>query len=124
MPSRSNPNTPSSLKRKTARTLKTKRQTTQQNKISKPKPRTSQAIRRAAAPSQKKARKLERKAGFAKKRMMVEMGEVEMKDVIGEKKNEASEDAEGLERRRVKQRMDVDQEKRDLDDELGEGGRR
>ncbi|MCJ1266095.1 hypothetical protein MMC22_005977 [Lobaria immixta] len=84
MPSRSNPNTPSSLKPKTARTLKTKRQKTQRivrNRISKSTPRTSQAIRRAAAPSQKKARKLERKQRFARKRRMAEMGEVEMKDV-------------------------------------------
>ena len=84
MPSRSNPNTPASLKRKTARTLKSKRQQTQRlakNKITKPTPRTSQAIRQAAPISRKKAKKLEKKIGFAKKRAMDEAGEVEMKDV-------------------------------------------
>ena len=84
MPSRSNPNTPSSLKPKTARTLKTKRQKTQRivrSRLSKSAPRTSQAIRRAAAPSQKKARKQERKQRFARLRRMAELGEVEMKDL-------------------------------------------
>ena len=84
MPSRSNPNTPTALKRKTARTLKSKRQQIQrlaQNKITKPTPRTSQAIRRAAPLSKKKARKVEKKIGYARKRAMEEAGEVEMKDV-------------------------------------------
>ena len=84
MPSRSNPNTPSSSKRKTARTLKTKRQNAQRlthNKVAKPAARTSQALRRAAPLSRKKAKKLERKEGFARRRRMEEMGEVEMKDV-------------------------------------------
>lgn len=84
MPSRSNPNTPTAQKRKTARTLKTKRQHTQrlaQNKITKPTPRTSQAIRKAAPLSRKKAKKIERKIGYARKRAMEEAGEVEMKDV-------------------------------------------
>ncbi|MCJ1469725.1 hypothetical protein MMC07_008366 [Pseudocyphellaria aurata] len=90
MPSRSNPNTPSSLKPKTARTLKAKRQKTQRivrNRISKSVPRTSQAIRRAAVPSQKKARKLERKQRHARKRK-AEMGEVEMKDAFADTKKE------------------------------------
>ncbi|KAL9137016.1 MAG: hypothetical protein Q9175_001773 [Cornicularia normoerica] len=84
MPSRSNPNTPTSLKPKSARTLKTKRQQTQRlakNKITKPTPRTSQAIRRAAPLSRKKAKKVEKKIGHARKRAMEEAGEVEMKDV-------------------------------------------
>lgn len=84
MPSRSNPNTPASSKRKTARTLKTKRQNTQRlthNKITKPTPRTSQALRRAAPLSRKKARKVERQEGFARKRRMAEMGESEMRGV-------------------------------------------
>ena len=84
MPSRSNPNTPSSLKVKTARTIKTKRQNTQRlarNKISKPTPRTSQAMRKAAPLSRKKARKLDKKMGYAKRRAMEKEGEVEMKDV-------------------------------------------
>lgn len=84
MPSRSNPNTPTAQKRKTARTLKNKRQHTQRlahNKITKPTPRTSQAIRKAAPLSRKKAKKIEKKIGYAKKRAMEEAGEVEMKDV-------------------------------------------
>lgn len=85
MPSRSNPNTPTSLKPKSARTLKSKRQQTQRlanNKITKPTtPRTSQAIRKAAPLSRKKARKVEKKIGYAKKRAMEDAGEVEMKDV-------------------------------------------
>lgn len=54
--------------------------------------------------------------------MMVEMGEVEMKDVKGQKKNEAPEGAEELERR-LEQRMETDQEKGDIENELAEGGR-
>jgi hypothetical protein len=83
MPSRSNPNTPTSLKPKTARTLKSKRQNTQRlarNKITKPTPRTSQAIRQAAPLSRKKARKVDKKTGHARHRAMEEAGEVEMKD--------------------------------------------
>ena len=84
MPSRSNPNTPTPLKPKTARTLKSKRQNTQRlarNKITKPTPHTSQAIRRAAPLSRKKARKMDKKIGHAKQRAMEEAGEVEMKDI-------------------------------------------
>ena len=83
MPSLSNPNTPSSRKPKGARVLKSKRQHSQRlasNKITKPTPHTSQAIRKAAPLSRKKARKLDKKIGFAKKRAMEETGEVEMKD--------------------------------------------
>ncbi|CAF9916759.1 hypothetical protein IMSHALPRED_003287 [Imshaugia aleurites] len=85
MPSRSNPNTPTSQKPKTARTLKSKRQQTQRlakNKITKPTPRTSQAIRKAAPLSKKKAKKVEKKIGYARKRAMEAAGEVEMKDVV------------------------------------------
>lgn len=84
MPSRSNPNTPSSRRPKAARTIRSKRQNTQRiarDKITKPAPRTSQAIRKAAPPSRKKARKLDKKIGYAKQRAMEETGEVEMKDV-------------------------------------------
>ena len=84
MPSRSNPNTPRSQRPKTARTLRSKRQNTQRvarDKITKPAPRTSQAIRKAAPLSRKKARKLDKKIGYAKQRAMEETGEVEMKDV-------------------------------------------
>ncbi|KAL2044905.1 hypothetical protein N7G274_002680 [Stereocaulon virgatum] len=84
MPSRSNPNTPTSLKPKTARTLKSKRQNAQRlarNKITKPTPRTSQAIRQAAPLSRKKARKVDKKIGHARHRAMEEAGEVEMKDL-------------------------------------------
>ena len=91
MPSRSNPNTPSSQKRKTAATIKSKRRNTQRlarNKITKPTPRTSQAIRRAAPLSNKKARKVGKKIGFARKRKLEEeLGEVEMKDVEKEGRN-------------------------------------
>lgn len=69
---------------KTARPLKSKHQQTQrlaQGKITKPTPRTSQALRKAAPLSRKKAKKLEKKIGYAKKRAMEEAGEVEMKDV-------------------------------------------
>lgn len=86
MPSRSNPNTPTSLKPKTARTLKSRRQQTQRlakNKIAKPTPRTSQAMRRAAPRSRKKAKKVEKRVGYARKRALEEAGEVEMKDVAG-----------------------------------------
>ncbi len=109
MPSRSNPNTPSSRKPKTARTLKSKRQNTQRlaaNKITKPTPRTSQAIRKAAPLSRKKARKVDKKIGYAKKREMQEAGEVIMKDVDdmkrgrGDKKQDLAEDAAA--------KMDVD----------------
>lgn len=75
---------PTSRKPKTARTLKSKRQNTQRltaNKITKPTPRTSQALRQAAPLSRKKAKKLDKKIGYAKKRAMEEAGEVEMKDV-------------------------------------------
>lgn len=85
MPSRSNPNTPTALKPKTARTLKSKRQQTQRLarnlKITKPTPRTSQAIRQAAPLSRKKAKKVEKKIRYAEKRAMEEAGEVVMKDV-------------------------------------------
>lgn len=90
MPSRSNPNTPTSQKRKTASVLKSKRRNTQRiahNRVTKPTPHTSQAIRRAAPLSNKKARKVGRKIGFAKKRKLEEMGEVEMKDVEKEGRN-------------------------------------
>ena len=103
MPSRSNPNIPSASKRKTAHTLKTKRQNAQRlahNRITKPTAKTSQALRRAAPLSRKKAKKLERNAGFARRRKMEEMGEVEMRDVdgLGEKKGKADEGgkSEGL----------------------------
>ncbi len=90
MPSRSNPNTPSSLKRKTASKLQSKRQRTQRlahNKVTKPTPRTSQALKQSAPLSKKRARKLEKKVGFAQERRMEEIGDVEMKDVdAGEKK--------------------------------------
>ena len=84
MPSRSNPNTPSSFRPKAARTIRSKRQNTQRiarDKITKPAPRTSQAIREAAPLSRKKARKLDKKIGYARQRAMEQTGEVEMKDV-------------------------------------------
>ncbi len=44
-------------------------------------------MRRAAPLSRKKAKKVERQEGFARRRKMEEMGEVEMKDVGVEEKN-------------------------------------
>ena len=113
MPSRSNPNTPSASKRKTAHTLKTKRQNTQRlnrNKITKPTPTTSQALRRAAPLSRKKAKKMERKEGFARRRRMEEMGEVEMRDVGGaeEKKEKVVEEERKNELLPAEEKMEVD----------------
>lgn len=88
MPSRANPNTPNSRKPKTAGKLRTKRQKTQRilhNRVSK-ETRTSQAIRRNAEPSRKKARKLERKARYDEKRRTEGIGEVEMTDVVKERR--------------------------------------
>ena len=98
MPSRSNPNTPTSQKPKTARVLKSKRRNTQRltrNKITKPTPRTSQAIRQTAPLSKKKARKVDKKIGYAKKRAMEEAGEVEMKDVEYVEKGKKMEKQDG-----------------------------
>ena len=69
---------------KAARPLKSKRQETKRlakSKITKPTPRTSQALRKAAPLSRKKAKKVEKKIGYARRRAMEEAGEVEMKDV-------------------------------------------
>ncbi|KAL8968250.1 MAG: hypothetical protein Q9183_002554, partial [Haloplaca sp. 2 TL-2023] len=88
MPSRSNPNVPSKSKPKTAKVLKNKRKNTQRlanSKINKNSvPRTSQALRQNAALSRKKARKLDKKGGYASKRRELERfmeAEVEMRDV-------------------------------------------
>lgn len=92
---------PTSRKPKTARTLKSKRQNTQRlaaNKISKPTPRTSQALRQAAPLSRKKAKKLDKKIGFAKKRALEEAGEVEMKDVGDTKAGRRAAKAEAREK--------------------------
>ncbi|KAL8696667.1 MAG: hypothetical protein Q9224_002676 [Gallowayella concinna] len=102
MPSRSNPNVPTKIKRKTASVLKSKRKNNQRlarNKISKPStPRTSQALRQAAPLSGKKARKLMKKAGHDRQRKDLEQyleAEVEMKDLDGKatekKQNNADE---------------------------------
>lgn len=88
MPSRSNPNTPNSRKPKTAAKLRKKRQKTQRillNRVSK-ETQTSQALRRNAEPSRKKARKLERKARYDEKRKMEGMGEVEMTYVVNKRR--------------------------------------
>ncbi|MCJ1450039.1 hypothetical protein MMC28_000367 [Mycoblastus sanguinarius] len=113
MPSRSNPNTPTSLKPKTAHTLKSKRKHSQRlahNKITKPTPRTSQAIRKAAPHSKKKARKVEKKIGHAKRRALEEAllaGEVEMKDVDHVKKNrKGASNENGAEEEEAKMELD------------------
>lgn len=113
MPSRSNPNTPSSQKRKAASALKSKRRHTQRlahNKITKPTPRTSQAIRKAAPLSKKKARKVEKKINFArKKHLEEELGEVEMRDVEKEGKNMREKKENAGEQGDDEMRMDVDE---------------
>ena len=88
MPSRSNPNVPTSMKAKSVGSIKAKRQKTQRhahNKANKTTtPRTSQAIRKAASISNKKARKLETKKLHARNRALeeaIQAGEVEMRDV-------------------------------------------
>ncbi|KAL8799599.1 MAG: hypothetical protein Q9182_005775 [Xanthomendoza sp. 2 TL-2023] len=90
MPSRSNPNVPTKIKRKNASVLKSKRKNNQRlvhNKISKQSaPRTSQALRQAAPLSGKKARKLMKKAGYDQHRKELQQyleAEVEMKDLDG-----------------------------------------
>lgn len=88
MPSRSNPNTPNSRKPKTAAKLRKKRQKTQRvlrNRGSK-ETQTSQALRRNAEPSRKKARKLERNARYDEKRRMERIAEVDMTDVVNERR--------------------------------------
>ena len=109
MPSRSNPNTPSSLRPKTARTIRSKRRNTQRiarNKITKSVPRTSQAIRKAAPLSRKKARKLDKKIGYAKQRAMEETGEVERRDV--EEAKSSSNDLKDEPRDKEEARMELD----------------
>ncbi|KAL9126814.1 MAG: hypothetical protein Q9217_004188 [Psora testacea] len=83
MPSRSNPNTPKSLKPRTSHIAKIIRQRKQ--RTTKDIPRTSQAIRKAAPLSRKKARKMDRKLGYARKRALEEAlraGEVDMRDLV------------------------------------------
>ncbi len=109
MPSRSNPNTPSSLKRKTASKLQSKRQRSQRlahNKVTKPTPRTSQALKQAAPLSNKRARKLGKKVGSAQKRKMEEMGEVEMKDADTVEKKRAEEKLKNSEAPEGKMELD------------------
>ncbi|MDI1489718.1 MAG: hypothetical protein OHK93_000916 [Ramalina farinacea] len=92
MPSRSNPNTPTSSKRKTLSVLKRNRRKTQRHRVAKSSgtaaPRTSQALRQARPLSGKKARKVEKKRGYDARRVLEEEGkrgevegEVEMRDV-------------------------------------------
>lgn len=102
MPSLFNPNTPSSSKRKSAHVLKAKRQSRQRqahNKVTKQLPaRTSQALRKSAPLSKKKARKLERKRGYAKQREELSeyfLADVEMKDVADKRKKQLSVQADG-----------------------------
>lgn len=115
MPSRSNPNMPTKLKRKTASTLKSKRKhikylSTAGNKAKVSKnaiPRTSQGLRQAASLSRKKARKLEKKEGYTTQRK--ELGkmleaDVEMRDMEG--KEGAKED--NVEMGKGEGRMEVD----------------
>ena len=88
MPSRNNPNVPTAQKPKSAYKIGKNRQKIQRithrnaNKIAPA--RTSQAIRKAAPISNKKARKLETKKLHARNRALeeaIQAGEVEMRDV-------------------------------------------
>ena len=92
MPSTSNPNTPTASKGRAAAATKNKRKHTRRlataSRVAK-KPQTSQQLRQAAPLSRKKARKLEKKEGYARQRMMQATGEVEMKDVYPQQGNEA-----------------------------------
>ncbi len=87
MPSRNNPNVPAALKPRTAHKIKIKRQKGQRaarkNSNTTPARRTSQAVRKAAPVSAKKARKLETKKLHARNRAIEEAlreSEVEMRD--------------------------------------------
>ncbi|KAL8980208.1 MAG: hypothetical protein Q9177_005942 [Variospora cf. flavescens] len=115
MPNRSNPNTPTKFKRKTAGVLKSKRKHTQQlamaskgNKVGKPAvPRTSQALRQSAPLSRKKARKLDKKEGHMRRRKELEKyleADVEMKDLDGK----AAKQKGSAETEKAAQEMEVD----------------
>ncbi|KAL8685287.1 MAG: hypothetical protein Q9218_007859 [Villophora microphyllina] len=111
MPSRSNPNVPSKAKRKTAGVLKSKRKHTQRLTNSKANktaiPRTSQALRQSAPLSGKKARKMNKKEGYAKQRKELERyleSEVEMRDLDAE----AVSKAKNMESGQKAGEMDVD----------------
>lgn len=109
MPSRANPNTPNSRKPKIAGKLRTKRQKTQRilrNRVSK-ETRTSQAIRRNAEPSRKKARKLERKARYDEKRRTEGIGEVDMTDAVNERRR-GKPDIQDDERKAREERLEMD----------------
>lgn len=92
MPSTNNSNTPKASKQKAAAATKHKRKHIRRlaaaSRVAK-KPQTSQQLRQAAPLSRKKARKLEKKKGYARHRMMEATGEVEMKDVNLQQENEA-----------------------------------
>lgn len=103
MPSRSNPNTPTSAKRKTSSVLKRNRQKTQRHRIAKSAgsaaPRTSQALRQARPLSGKKARKVDKKRGYDARRVLEEelkRGEVEMRDVKRGTGGKGGEDGEAM----------------------------
>lgn len=115
MPSRSNPNTPTKFKRKTASLLKSKRKHTQHlaliskgNKIGKPAaPRTSQALRQSAPLSRKKARKLDKKESYTRRRKELERyleADVEMKDLDGK----AAKRKDGAKTEKGSQAMEID----------------
>lgn len=113
MPSRSNPNTPSSQRRKTAHQIKSKRKRTQRLVTSSRRvsssggvaklPRTSQALRQTAPLSGKRKKKLEKKLGFDRARKEEEERketageEVEMRDVDADKRKREYEEVKGEE---------------------------
>ena len=108
MPSHTNPNTPKSFKPRHAAARKAKRLRVSKQRAARSStstPASSAAIRKAAPLSNKKARKLEKKMGHARRRALedeFERREVEMRDV----KEPGSARKEGKEL--DEERMDVD----------------
>ena len=87
--------------------LKNKRKSTQRLANKNSVPRTSQALRQNAALSRKKARKLDKKGGYARQRKELEQfleAEVEMRDV-NEEATKTSVDAKAA---KAVEKMEVD----------------
>ena len=106
MPSHTNPNKPSTLKPRHVAATKAKRKR-QSKRVNDSAPKTSQAIRKAAPLSKKKARKLEKKIGYARQRAVeeeFEKREVEMRDVAERTKESRDGRAKGQE----EELMDLD----------------
>ena len=106
MPSHNNPNRPSGLKPRHVAAKKLKQKQANKQRVAKTTaPRTSQAIRKAAPLSKKKARKLDKKMVYARQRAVeaeFEKREVEMKDVGGREQGARQGGQDDVER------MDID----------------